>query len=67
MTLRSKRILALSLGSLVSACTGGNFCDVVPGPILFPDQVATVVVQGARAEAVNLDVQNQYGAKHCGW
>lgn len=55
-------------GSLVavSACVpAGDFCDVVQGPIRFPAEVAAVVVQGAREEAVAIDVQNRYGEDRC--
>lgn len=48
--------------------TGGEFCDVVTGPIAFPPPVARVVVAGARPEAVRLDAQNRYGNANCpGW
>jgi hypothetical protein len=62
----------LILAFAASGCTtshGGAslFCDVVSGPIQFPEQVAAVVVQGARPEAVKIDTQNRYGAARCGW
>jgi len=62
-------LLIVSLASL-SACVApppGDFCLVVSGPILFPAEVAQVVVKDARAEAVKIDTQNRYGAARCGW
>ena len=62
-------LLIVSLASL-SACVAtpsSDFCLVVSGPILFPAQVAQVVVRDARAEAVKIDTQNRYGAARCGW
>ena len=59
---------SLGLLAIVSACApAGDFCEVVSGPIQFPEQVAAVVVQGARPEAVKIDTQNRYGAARCGW
>lgn len=66
MTLWSLGLLA----SLTSACASpgeSSFCDVVSGPILFPGEVAAVVVQGARPQAVKINTQNSYGAARCGW
>jgi hypothetical protein len=63
MTLWSLGLLA----SLSACAPPGDFCDVVSGPILFPGEVAAVVVQGARPQAVKIDTQNQYGAARCGW
>lgn len=54
--------LALSL-----CASPGDFCDVVSGPILFPADVAKVVVAEARGEAEQIHVQNGYGATACGW
>lgn len=68
---RRKTTLASLTASLaVGSCLGGSlgegqFCDVVAGPILFPPPVAQVVVQGARAEAEMIDVQNGYGRDNC--
>jgi hypothetical protein len=65
---KHRMILSLCAVSLVSACAApGDFCEVVSGPIQFPEQVAAVVVQGARPEAVKIDTQNRYGAARCGW
>ncbi len=65
---KHRMILSLCAVSLVSACAvPGDFCEAVSGPILFPEQVAAVVVQGARPEAVRIDAQNRYGAARCGW
>lgn len=67
---KRKMILPLSLASLaiVSGCVApGNFCEVVSGPIQFPAQVAAVVVQGARPEAVRIDAINRFGEANCGW
>ena len=65
---KSGMIVSLCAASLVSACAvPGDFCEAVSGPILFPEQVAAVVVQGARPEAVRIDALNTYGAKHCPW
>jgi hypothetical protein len=55
------------LASLSACAVPGDFCEAVSGPILFPEQVAAVVVQGARPEAVRIDTQNRYGAARCGW
>ncbi len=56
------------LPASLSACAvPGDFCEAVSGPILFPEQVAAVVVQGARPEAVRIDALNTYGAKYCPW
>lgn len=68
--LKRRMTSSLSVALLVgiSACAPvGNFCDVVSGPILFPEAVAGVVVTEARREAERLDVQNRYGAANCGW
>jgi hypothetical protein len=67
---KRKMMTLWSLGLLasLSACApAGDFCEVVSGPIQFPEQVAAVVVQGARPEAVRIDTQNRYGAARCGW
>jgi hypothetical protein len=67
---KRKMMMLWSLGLLasLSACAvPGDFCEVVSGPIQFPEQVAAVVVQGARPEAVKIDTQNRYGAARCGW
>jgi hypothetical protein len=59
--------LLTSAGSCAAPGGNGLFCDVVPGPITFPEDVAQAVVRGARQEAVNIAAQNGYGERNCGW
>ena len=63
-----KTIMPLLTAFLVSGChqTAGDFCDIAE-PIRFNKEVARAVVLGDRPAAEQIDVQNRYGEKYCGW
>ena len=54
---------------LVAGCTApaGDFCDVVPGPILFAPDTSAIVVATDRSAAEAISVLNAYGDARCGW
>lgn len=65
---------ALMTTALLTAClttsgcmTAGDFCDVVKGPLTFTKATAQTVVRTDRATAEQIETQNVYGAKVCGW
>ena len=51
------RLSLIASLAAVSGCTSGTFCDLYE-PITFPQDVAAVVVEGARDEAVKIDTLN---------
>ena len=61
-------LILLTVSLMTAACEkAGDFCDVVPGPLLFERPVSEAMVQKNRREAEAIAVQNRYGRKFCDW